>query len=681
MRAIRLSVALIFLATAHLVAQDSITANGPSDLYQGHSMYVQLTARYAGTTDHIYFKSVTTPTGVTWRPICTGGSGPTRDACWITTSGQEFQWNEKHNPWWTNLRYTAEAGAPVGEFVSVVTVTTNGRDYTITVPLRVLPRPTPPIQRAFPSTIPDIPGLKTWETIMTAQGQSRCPPPGTQFAFGAESSQANPSTMWYYDGGKVYLQIADYTGNHTTFDQCAYTILAAYRDHVLAGGEASHAWHVFPHGLRMAYERTKDDRYKLAVHQLAYNTLVSPQAGVLNGLTWGQYFDPMLPGTPESGIRELAYITQAYIASEQLGEPRHPQLSRAVDSLLGHFDVLFRNHTWALHQTFYDGLAAAALIEYFELTKAESPDWRIPEAIRQMCDWIWDRAYDQNRHQLVYNPDPSGLTCKATGDPTADCQTYNTILINLVAPAFAWYWSITGDETYLQRGDELFQHALDTEPWSTKEFNQAYRWSFDYVKWRTRGRPVGGGAIDHVSVASASVTGGSPVSGTVFLRDVAASTTTVTLSQSGGAALQLPTSVDVPAGAQSAQFSLVTPAVSASQIVTITARLGETSAGINLTVMPPAVASVYIASELKPGKGSIAVYLNAPAPPGGSTVRLASSNPAVIVLPSDVTFPAGTSRLNVPIVVNTVTAPTSVTISATLGKTVSATTTCQPKEK
>jgi hypothetical protein len=59
-------------------------------------------------------------------------------------------------------------------------------------------------------------------------------------------------------------------------------------------------------------------------------------------------------------------------------------------------------------------------------------------------------------------------------------------LNNLIAPAFAWYWRQTGDNTYLTRGDDLFAHSLDEPLWTGKQFSQNYSWSFDYVQWRSK---------------------------------------------------------------------------------------------------------------------------------------------------------------------------------------------------
>ena len=61
----------------------------------------------------------------------------------------------------------------------------------------------------------------------------------------------------------------------------------------------------------------------------------------------------------------------------------------------------------------------------------------------------------------------------------------------LIAPAFAWLYKETGDAKYRDRGDQIFgggvQHAwLD----NGKQFNQNYRWSFDYIRLRPPSDPT-----------------------------------------------------------------------------------------------------------------------------------------------------------------------------------------------
>jgi hypothetical protein len=71
-----------------------------------------------------------------------------------------------------------------------------------------------------------------------------------------------------------------------------------------------------------------------------------------------------------------------------------------------------------------------------------------------------------------------------------------TELNDLVATAYAWYWYQTNNTTYLTEGDDLFSNVWDSAggqtiggdsgwTYSVKEYNQIYKWSFDYVRWRS----------------------------------------------------------------------------------------------------------------------------------------------------------------------------------------------------
>jgi hypothetical protein len=80
----------------------------------------------------------------------------------------------------------------------------------------------------------------------------------------------------------------------------------------------------------------------------------------------------------------------------------------------------------------------------------------------------------------------------APPNPTADLNL-------LVAPMYAFLYSMTGETKYRDQGDLLFAGGVQ-RAWldGSKQFNQNYWWSFDYVVWRQRGvvgtppsRPVG----------------------------------------------------------------------------------------------------------------------------------------------------------------------------------------------
>jgi hypothetical protein len=84
------------------------------------------------------------------------------------------------------------------------------------------------------------------------------------------------------------------------------------------------------------------------------------------------------------------------------------------------------------------------------------------------------------------DPEPAGTRCDV------DCQKYTSSdLNNLLAPAFAWYWRLTGDDKYRERGDDLFSHEYDdNNPWNAKEWSQSFYWSWDFVAWREGKEPA-----------------------------------------------------------------------------------------------------------------------------------------------------------------------------------------------
>jgi hypothetical protein len=59
----------------------------------------------------------------------------------------------------------------------------------------------------------------------------------------------------------------------------------------------------------------------------------------------------------------------------------------------------------------------------------------------------------------------------------------------LIAPLYGWVSLMTGEEKYRRWGDQIFQGGV----WSAqltgpKQFNQNYRWSFQYLA-RREGAP------------------------------------------------------------------------------------------------------------------------------------------------------------------------------------------------
>jgi len=162
---------------------------------------------------------------------------------------------------------------------------------------------------------------------------------------------------------------------------------------------------------------------------------------------------------------------------------------------------------------------------------------------------------------------------------------------------------------------------------------------------------VGGGgptqpSLSSLSLNPTSVVGGNSSTGTVTLTAPAPSGGfVVNLSSSNTNVATVPSTVTVPAGATSANFTVSTQAVSSATSVTITASAGGVSRTATLTVNPaPSVTLQSLTiSPTSVWGGSTAtgtVTLSGPAPAGGVVVQLRSSSSRASV-PSTVTVPAG----------------------------------------
>ncbi|MGH9467136.1 MAG: hypothetical protein ACRD1Y_07250, partial [Terriglobales bacterium] len=61
----------------------------------------------------------------------------------------------------------------------------------------------------------------------------------------------------------------------------------------------------------------------------------------------------------------------------------------------------------------------------------------------------------------------------------------------LIVPMFGWLYEQTGQAKYLGEGDAMWASGVTGSTangvgWSGKNFSQQYRWSFDYVLWRSQ---------------------------------------------------------------------------------------------------------------------------------------------------------------------------------------------------
>jgi hypothetical protein len=311
---------------------------------------------------------------------------------------------------------------------------------------------------AAQSIPPDL-GLAEWRERMTKFGRRH----GEFLAAGKPDDPLDPLlATTYYDAARVFLLIGDYL-REPVWATYADAALRVYRDrYVIANRGGVPGYWIFTRGMAMHYARTKDERsaegVRLLASKAAFARDTSPEASTVS---WEQ-------------SRETAYALQAKLDAEAVGEPRSPRLAMLVDHALGHIDQWFVSNSAAYTQAFMVALTAEALIRW-DSTK---PDPRVFPALQKAAAGLWKRMWvpEVQAFNLVDREIPGS----SKPVPAPDLNL-------MIAPLYAWIYHRTGNRVYRDRAAVIFAHGVRKAYLAGgKQFNQNYRWSFDYLDWMTK---------------------------------------------------------------------------------------------------------------------------------------------------------------------------------------------------
>jgi hypothetical protein len=175
-------------------------------------------------------------------------------------------------------------------------------------------------------------------------------------------------------------------------------------------------------------------------------------------------------------------------------------------------------------------------------------------------------------------------------------------------------------------------------------------------------------SVTAVSFSPVSVTGGTSSNGTVSINQSAPAGGIMVSLSSGDPSVTVPLSVTVPAGRTFGTFTATTVGVAMTRIVTVTATLGGSNLGGNLTVSPAVISSFMLSpASVTGGTGSVGtVSLSGPAPPSGLTVTLMSNNTNAATVPGSFNIAGGASSGTFNATSLPVAAIANVSITATL---------------
>jgi len=412
----------------------TLTTWGPKQAYAGHDLYFGVSGtRAAGHAENTFITVTNGPAGsVSSLPDIS------RTCC-----ENKFMW-QVDGGFSTGVCLSLPATLAPGHYYIDVEINNSRAEQSVRHSFTVLSTPAA-VKPSFPK-LPALPSLAKYNEQMVTKGRAQL---GNREAIIAATTWEG--NAWYYDGTRVAYQIADYTGDQT-FAEYAKNPLDVYRPYVINSKGDVPGWRVFSQGLRMHFERTGD-----VLSKQAATSLLNAAYGA-NGIITAELI-------PASMSREVAYAIEAMLEAEKLGEQRHPRLKEYVDIALGHVGQWFAGDH-AYFQPFMFALTAEALIKYHDLAN----DPCILPALKAGADWTWANAWVADRQAFVYELPGSN----ASPD-----------LNLLIAPVYGWIYSQTGDKSYIEKGDQIFTGGVDGA-WldQGKQFNQSYRWSMDYLKYR-----------------------------------------------------------------------------------------------------------------------------------------------------------------------------------------------------
>jgi hypothetical protein len=303
---------------------------------------------------------------------------------------------------------------------------------------------------------PPIPMLEQWEQQMVEFGNQHC-----QTIQSASTPGNVKLDATYYDGARVYYQIADYT-NDSRWLACAQASESVYRDGYLApNGYKAAGWMIFPHGLWKDYLRTQDGASRNALLQM---TQVSAFANA---------YELGVSHTDLS--REVAYNLQSKILAHELGASNEAEMHRFAEEVFNHMHSWFVAKDAPYIRPFMVGLTSEALIMYFNKTG----DARVLPSLVKAWNHLWNCCWLPGFNAFMYTDRPT-----STGGMESAPD-----LNMLIAPVFAWLYNQTGDTTWRDRGDQIFMGGVQGAYLNQgKQFNQSYRYSFDYIAYRNKDR-------------------------------------------------------------------------------------------------------------------------------------------------------------------------------------------------
>jgi Ca2+-binding RTX toxin-like protein len=339
------------------------------------------------------------------------------------------------------------------------------------------------------------------------------------FATYSDSHWAADGTDWssanYYDRAFINYVWYERTGEEVYLER-GNAIAADYlKNYVEANDYGVASWWSMPKGIAAHYLLNGDQASLSAIGKMA-DQVVNPWNTENN---WANLFDPHQSEGREQA-RALETLTQAIlIDAPSVGVPNiqpngedwgvsggndfRALAKSLVDKILTsgfqHADGSRPNFVDGtapdgapIDKPFMNGLMNEALMNYYEQVEA---DPRIVSFIKANLDYMWANEWDATAKAFQYIDETS-----TTGEEDVPAADLNMLIVN----GFGFVYKHTGDATYLERGNLVFEGGVEgTWLEGSKQFNQQYASSYNYIAYTqadldtslASGRTITGSAI------------------------------------------------------------------------------------------------------------------------------------------------------------------------------------------
>lgn len=324
---------------------------------------------------------------------------------------------------------------------------------------------------------------------------------GLAYTDGTYTTDDQKLTAQYYDAAWVFLQIGDYRAANgsveTKWADYALQATIAYETYgySVTPQFATQGYRNFPHGLYEMWVRTGLLQYKTELVNLSLNAAYAPDSTPIISTS-------VANGTPgwDGGSREAAYILQAYLLAEKVGEAQRTKRDGYIDQIIGHFNQWTISQSADYVRPFMMALSSHALMMAYEQLTTDSRRPLILSTLITAWNWAWANTWLPALNCFMYTD-----RNVATGgqEPAPDLNM-------LIAPVYAWLYHQTGDVQWRDQGDLVFSGGVmewhtegSNEYWDAggylfqaKQFNQNYRMSHKYIEWREADPLTTGGGGD-----------------------------------------------------------------------------------------------------------------------------------------------------------------------------------------